>query len=500
MRGLLFVCASVAISTAAFANPSDLAAARDKYKEAARLAADDDNDKALAVVDDGLKLAPKDLQLLELRGSLLLKTRDYAGALAAYQAYVDAGASGANRRAAVKIVQSLAAVKTTFVDIKTTNGPGTAYLDAKSQGAFCTGDCKKAILPGDYKVIVERAGFERWTKTITVPANQTVEVAVTLVEKPSALALHVTPDGAHLALDGAALPAAPATVAGGDHELVVMRDGYATAKVAVHAHAGAAVSLDVALVPLVPLQLAPPDVAATATITIDGQPAVLEHGGVAVPPGAHALVAKAAGYHDKDLAIPADRGADYKVAVELAPVGAMLDVADAPAGADIVVDGKRVATTPLHEPVEVPPGEHAVELRAGGFRAVHETGTFVGDGHVRLHVGALRPDNRRRAYLVAGGTVLALGVGGWASVVALDRHDAYETQARQPGVTPNNPTLRALHDSGDHYALAADVGLGLGILGVAATTYLLLHEGTGYSEGSLQIGIGPGVASLTKRF
>lgn len=498
MRGLLFVCASVAISTAALANPSDLNAARDKYKEAARLAADDDNDKALAVVDDGLKLAPRDLQLLELRGSLLLKTRDYGGALAAYQAYVDAGATGANRRAAVKIVQSLAAVKTTFVDIKTSNGPGTVYLDAKSQGVFCAGDCKKAILPGDYKVIVERPGFERWSKTISVPAKQTVEVAVTLVEKPSALALHVTPDGARLALDGAALPAAPATVPGGDHELVVARDGYATQKVAVHAHEGAALSLDVALVPLVPLQLAPPD--AAATFTVDGKPAVLEHGGVAVPPGAHALVATAKGYHDETVAIPAERGADYKVAVALAPVGAMLEVANAPAGADIVVDGKRVATTPLQQPVEVPPGAHAIELRAGGFRAVHETGTFVGDGHVRLRVGALRPDNRVRAYLVAGGTVLALGAGAWASVVALDRHDAYDTQARQPGVTPNDPTLRALHDSGDHYALAADVGLGLGILGVAATTYLLMHEGTGYSEGSLQLGIGPGVASLTKRF
>ena len=30
---------------------------------------DDDNDKALALVDDGLASAPKDLQLLELQGN-----------------------------------------------------------------------------------------------------------------------------------------------------------------------------------------------------------------------------------------------------------------------------------------------------------------------------------------------------------------------------------------------------------------------------------------------
>nr|HEX4312574.1 PEGA domain-containing protein [Kofleriaceae bacterium] len=490
------------IAGIAIAGPSEAAAARDKYREAARLAADDDNDKALALVEDGLALAPKDLQLLELHGSLLLKTRDYAGALAAYQAYVDAGATGANRRAALKIVQSLAAVKTTFVDIKVTNGPGTVYLDAKSQGVFCPGDCKKSILPGDYRIIVERAGYDRWTKQIAIAANQTVPVEVTLVEKASTFALHVTPDGpgapATLTLDGVALTAVPPAIPGGDHELAIARDGFATAKLPVHAHDGAPVSLDVALVPLVPFAVAPPD--ATPVVTIDGQPATLEHGGVAVPAGAHALVATAKGYHEQRVQIPADRAAGYKVAVELQPVGAMLDVTNAPSGADIVVDDKRVATTPLAQPVEIPPGQHAIEIRAGGFRAVHDSGNFVGDGRVSLHVGALRPDNRRRAYLTLGGTVVALGVGSWASAVAIDRHDAYDTQARQPGVTPNDPTLRALQSSGDHYALAADVGLGLGLLGIAATTYLFLHEGTGYSEGSLQFGVGPGVAMLSKRF
>ena len=225
------------MSAAAVAGPQDLAAARAKYQQAAQLAADDDNDKALALVDDGLKLVAKDLPLLELRGSLLLKTRDYTGALAAYQAYVDAGATGANRRAAQKIVASLSAVRTTFLAITVSNGPASIYLDAKSQGVFCTGDaadgCKKGILPGDYKVIAERDGFERWTGRVEVAANQTAKVAVTLVDKPSALQLHVAPDGATLALDGNALAAAPATVPGGDHELEISRDGFATAKVAI---------------------------------------------------------------------------------------------------------------------------------------------------------------------------------------------------------------------------------------------------------------------------
>src|SRR3954471_8402882 len=78
--------------------------ARSNYQQAVRLAGDDENDKALALFVAGLAAAAHHLKLPELKGNLLLKMRDYAAALAAYQAYIDAGATGANRRAAQKIV------------------------------------------------------------------------------------------------------------------------------------------------------------------------------------------------------------------------------------------------------------------------------------------------------------------------------------------------------------------------------------------------------------
>ncbi len=143
-----YVCIACGIAAAAPKND----AARDKYKAAAKLAADDDNEAALKLVDQGLALAPKDLDLLQLRGVLLLKTRDYDGALAAYQAYLDAGAQGANKREAIKILNSLRPVKTTFLDLGAPTD-ATIYLDTKSAGPFCTAPCKKAVLPGDYKVI-----------------------------------------------------------------------------------------------------------------------------------------------------------------------------------------------------------------------------------------------------------------------------------------------------------------------------------------------------------
>jgi hypothetical protein len=498
-RALVFFAgAMLSAESLAYANPAETA--RDKYREAAQLAADDDNDKALELVDAGLALAPKDLPLLELRGSLLLKTRDFAGALAAYQAYVDAGATGANRRAAQKIVASLTAVKTTSVAVNVANGPGTVYLDAKSQGVFCTGDaaggCNKVILPGSYRVIVERAGFVRWSQQVEVAPNKTTEVAVTLVEKPSPFTVRVSVDGSKLALDGNDIAAPPPQIPGGDHELTVTHPGYATAKLPVHAHVGEPVAVNAELVPLVPFVVTP----AGATVTVDGAPAVLEAGGVAVPPGAHNLVARAPKFHDKAVAIPAERAAEYKVDVALDPVGAMLDVAGAPAGAQIVVDGKRLATTPLTAPVEVPAGTHSIEVLADGYRPVHEHGSFASEAHARLEVGKLRPDNRRRTYLALGGSVVALGIGGWASGEALSRQNEYNTQAHQPGVTQSDPTLRALASSGRGFAIGADIGLGLGIVGIAATTYFFLHEGRGWSDGALRVEVGPGMAMVSGRF
>src|SRR5215510_14382105 len=96
------LCAVVASSGIAVAAPRSDASAQ--YKLAVQLHDSGDYDKALASIADGLAIAPRDLPLLGLKGTVLLELRDYAGALAAYQAYLDAGARGANRREAQKIV------------------------------------------------------------------------------------------------------------------------------------------------------------------------------------------------------------------------------------------------------------------------------------------------------------------------------------------------------------------------------------------------------------
>jgi Outer membrane protein beta-barrel domain/PEGA domain len=318
-------CASVVLAAPKSAAPKSAApksaaprsSVRAKYKLAVQFDDNGEAEKALAVIEEGLAIAPKDLPLLSLKGTVLLKLRDYTGALAAYQAYLDAGATGANRREAQKIVSNLGAVQSTFLDITLANGPAAIYLDSKTQGVFCTSEplCHKAVLPGEYKVIAERPGFERWTSPVTVEKGKTATLAVTLVEKPSLLTVRVAQPGARVTVDDTAY-GAPIPVAAGVHRVVVSLAGFTEERIEVAAHEGKPAELDVVLTPRVAIHVEP----SGATLTLDGKPVVIEDGSIALPPGDHVLVARAQGFLDGRIEIPAVRAPDDKLAIELASV------------------------------------------------------------------------------------------------------------------------------------------------------------------------------------
>jgi len=264
MRALRYpwiVWAGVAWSSAAPAAPQ--VDARAKYELAVQLEERGEAEKALVVIEDGLVIAPNDLPLLMLRGIALLHLRDYTGALAAYQAYLDAGAAGANRRQARQIIQDLEAVQSTFLDVTLVNGPAEIYLDSRTLGALCTAapSCTRPVMPGEYKVIAERPGFERWTGHITIERDRTTQLPVTLVERPSLLTVRVAQPGARVTVDGTAYDA-PATVAAGTHRVVVSLAGHRAARREIAAHEGNPVDLDVALTPL---SAVPPPVTSQAS-------------------------------------------------------------------------------------------------------------------------------------------------------------------------------------------------------------------------------------------
>ena len=350
------------------------------------------------------------------------------------------------------------------------------------------------MLPGDYKVIAERPGFERWSKRISVEAKGTAQLEIKLIEKPSPISMAITPDGARVTVDGKP-GTRPTTLAGGDHDIVIELDNYATEHRTISAHEGKPVELKVAMSPLVPIS-----VAADATLTLDGAKITVDHGGLAVPSGAHVLLARATGYHDAKVAIPADRAPNYKLDIALKPIGAMIDISGAPKGATLVVDGKPVKTSADTSQVEVAPGPHHIELIADGYVPFQNENALSADQTVRLGTSDLHRRTRRGTYISAAVTGVGLITGGVTSFLALSRNSDYAKNAKLPGVTVNDPSQRQLKSDGQTFALMADVGFGVAIVGAAALTYYYFHEGRGKTEESLHLAIGPGSASLFASF
>jgi len=285
-----------------------------QYRAASAQYSSGNYDQALALLDKGLAVAPKDVKLLRLRATLLLELRNYSEALIAFDALLAAGVRGADRLRSEEIVKKLRAVQTTSLDITFTNGPATAYLDSKSLGALCPAgpSCKLAVLPDEYTVIVERDGFVRWSNRVTVASGQTTQLSVTLLEKPSPLAVQVAPAGAEITVDGAPFDAAKPLPAG-RHVVAAALDRHQPERREVVAREGKPIELALTLVPLVPVRIEP----AGAALQLDGRPAAASGGTLALPAGAHSLIARARGFQDRKIEIPAERPDDYAIEAKL---------------------------------------------------------------------------------------------------------------------------------------------------------------------------------------
>jgi hypothetical protein len=393
----------VAWSGAAQAAPED--DARAAYERAVQLVDRGEPKQALVVIGEGLAIAPDYLPLLGLEGTVLLGQREYAGALVAYQAYLDAGAAGANRREALQIVKDLSAVQSTFLAVLVENGPADIYLDSKTHGVFCTAapSCNLPVMPGEYRLIAERPGFERWTRRVVIERDRTTQLPVTLVEQRSLLTVRVDQPGARVTVDGAAHDA-PAPVAAGTHRVVVSLAGHRAARREITAHGGTPVELDVALTPLVAVRVEP----AGAALRLDDQPVALEDGGLAIPPGAHVLVASAHGFEDRRIDIPAERAPDYQLAIELA---------NAEPGQRRLVGAGGVVLGTIVLGVGLQFGENARHAQAevrelcGTIQKCPSQAAFD-RGH-QLMADAQSQATRSTLFIAAGGTALAAGAILW---------------------------------------------------------------------------------------
>jgi hypothetical protein len=317
--GAFVACASMAHAAPGGGGAaSSKAGARAKCDAAKRLVDRGEYKEALVMLEEGLAAAPSDRCLLGTLAPVLMALHQLPRALDAYQAYLATGLTGAKRHQVEEIIKELRPLQTTFLTITVTNGPARIYVPVMGDSAVCTAapSCSKLpVLPRVYPIIAERPGFERWTGRAAVKADQTTALAITLVEQPSPIAVRVSPAGARVTVDGAPFDPS-AKIPSGRHRIAASLAGHRDERRDVDAHEGKPVEVDMTLLPVVPIRMVP----ANAGLVLDGHESLeIKDGGVVLPPGEHTLVARARGFDESIVKVPAERPAGYAIAVELAP-------------------------------------------------------------------------------------------------------------------------------------------------------------------------------------
>jgi hypothetical protein len=277
-----------------------------------------DFDEALAAVERGLAAAPVDQKLLLLKGQILLEKRDYEGAITAYEAFLEAKPRGANKRKAQKIVRNLEIVRQTFIEVLLDRGPASVFVDSESLGELCVANptCKKGFVPGTYRIIVKREGFETVREKVVLRRGKTAGFKGALVEKPSELSVTVTPEDAAIVIDGEPFePGKPRSIKAGEHQISATRDGHVPKTQTITARLGQPVAVSLALDQRLAIEVTPAD----AELFVNGAPGRRDDGALVVPAGTGAFTLRAtrAGYEPAEIAIEAERDPREPISIAL---------------------------------------------------------------------------------------------------------------------------------------------------------------------------------------
>jgi len=161
-------------------------------------------------------------------------------------------------------------------------------------------------------------------------------------------------------------------------------------------------------------------------------------------------------------------------------------------GAEVLVDGKSMGTSPLQEPIFVDPGSHTVEARKEGFPSARMTTTVAASSSSALTLDLQSPPTveAKSIKLLVGGTALTavlLGSGivftvvsnGKASDADAKLNDLHTVGGSRPCVSgklaADCATLASLNQSSDTFHNLAIVGYAVaGAVGIATLTYALV--------------------------
>ncbi len=193
------------------------------------------------------------------------------------------------------------------------------------------------------------------------------------VARPCQIYVTSDPSGASLALDGALLASAPATlqVRPGEHLLAARKPGYEEARITINARAGERIPVEMKLEPLRGLLLvqAQPE---GADVEMNGvhygkTPLLLPN----FPLGRHQFRFSAPGYLPKVVEAEVPDRTPVLVRARLDSDAGRLSVETKPVGAQVVLNGADLGQTPFKQP-RLPAGQHVLELALAGHHPYRE--------------------------------------------------------------------------------------------------------------------------------
>jgi hypothetical protein len=305
-----------------------------------------------------------------------------------------------------------------------------------------------------------------------VTARDALQSQVAIVE------VTTTPPGAQVYVDRVDLGAigrSPRRVAmaAGDHRLVARLEGFREASTPITARQGEVVPAALALERLTGT-LRVESTPAGAAVSIEGEATPLGRTPfeAPIPVGDVVLLVRLDGYVEERRTVRIAEGAPVPLRVSLrrdpSRLLARLEVSGEPAGAAVIVDGRRIGATPLSEP-EMAPGARRIEVRAAARSPWTGRVTLEPGGETRLRYMLADPDDTTwggwswLGYVGGSALVVTGAVLGYLAATASGQF--YDWPVRPASDPPTHDEIDTVH----RLSLMADVLSGAGLLTLVVT-------------------------------
>ncbi len=163
-----------------------------------------------------------------------------------------------------------------------------------------------------------------------------------------------------------------------------------------------------------------------ASIAVDGGKPEAPPFSAVVKPGKHTVKITAAGYFPEEREVQAAEGGVVALDVPMREQPGLLTV-QARDGADVTIDGRIAATTPMSRPIELPPGPHFVTVTKRGYKAFSDD-VDIGRGEAKTVTAQLDVTGQRvAAYALLGVAAAGAVTGGVLAGVAI--HEQIQAQS-----------------------------------------------------------------------